>query len=161
MVNELLWDYVLNNWPGHLSQAMCGEGVPLLLVHPVIWPHSAPAQMQNRRFSWCQFWVQTEETESGEWCKNCLVKWQWGKWNLEPASNSPNGEMFSYPTLWCLYLSQVFVLVAGSMPLLILINHLKAFFQGRLLAHRILCYWASVNQSHGVLGAESGILLFK
>lgn len=66
----------------------------------------------SRRVSWCQLWM---KTESGEWSKNSLVKWWWGEWNLDPASNSPTRKRF-------LYLSHVFLLIPGNLPFLFLMK---------------------------------------
>lgn len=112
IVNELLRVCTLNN-----GAKLCGE-VPCCWC--ILWfglVHLDSARHKtSRRVSWCQLWVESEETESGEWCKNSLVKWWWGEWNLEPASNRPTRKIF------ILYFSQVLLLIPGHLPLLVVMK---------------------------------------
>lgn len=110
----ILWMNYLELIPWIMGAKFCGS-----IMFPCCWcilwfgliVHLDSARTKtSRRVSWCQLWVESGETESGEWCKNSLVKWWWGEWNLEPASNSPTGKIF------VLYLSQVFLLIPGNLP---------------------------------------------
>lgn len=89
IVNELLWDSILNNWPGHLNQVVWRSSHvagDLASFCTLIVADTKPPEGSVGVSCGCRL-----RRQSGEWCENCQVKWWWREW----PQIAPLGRYFS------------------------------------------------------------------